>query len=76
MSTNDADCRKIEEAFRKAVKVFDESGVRVLLYHFEEKYGIHFEPPCPSVEEIETALYDMAGPASDLIISRMRSFLR
>lgn len=76
MAASDADCKKIEEAFRKAVKVFDESAIRVLLFHFEEKYGIRFEPPCPSVEDIETALYDIAGPASDLIVSRMRSFLR
>jgi hypothetical protein len=69
-------CKKIEEALKKALTTFDEPAVRVLLYHLEEKYRIRFEPPCSSVEEIEAALSDIAGSASDLVISRMRSFLR
>ncbi|AIF82104.1 hypothetical protein NTE_00020 [Candidatus Nitrososphaera evergladensis SR1] len=76
MSISDAgDCKKIEEALKKALNTFDESAVRVLFYHLAEKYRIRFEPPCSSVEEIEAALFDIAGPASDLVISRMRSFL-
>lgn len=74
--SNAGDCKKIEEALKKAVGAFDKSAARVLLYHLEEKYRIRFEPPCSSVEEIEAALFDIAGPASDLVVSRMRAFLR
>ena len=70
------DCDKIEQAFKNAVRVFDESAVRVLLYHLEEKYHMRFEPPCPKLEEIEAALHDIAGPAADVIIVRIRAFLR
>ncbi|UVS68308.1 hypothetical protein [Nitrososphaera viennensis] len=77
MSIYDAgNCKKIEEALKEALSTFDKPAVRVLLYHLEEKYHIRFEPPCSSVEEIEAALFDIAGPASDLVVSRMRSFLR
>lgn len=77
MPENEADCKKIEEAFRNATKVFDESAVRVLMYHLEESYDIRIgSSPCSSIEEIESALFDITGNASDLILSRMRSFLR
>jgi hypothetical protein len=74
---NETDCKKIEQAFLKATKVFDESAVRVLMYHLEDKYHVHIgSAPCSSVEQIYAALLDIAGSAADLLISRMRSFLR
>ncbi|HEU4985057.1 MAG TPA: hypothetical protein VFT58_05405 [Nitrososphaera sp.] len=77
MSISDAgDCKKIEDALKRTLDTFEAPAVRVLLYHLAEKYHIRFEPPCSSVEEIEAALFDIAGPASDLVVSRMRSFLR
>jgi hypothetical protein len=74
--SNAGDCKKIEEALKKALETFDAPAVRVLLYHLAEKYHVRFEPPCSSAKEIEAALFDIAGPASDLVVSRMRSFLR
>lgn len=72
-----SDCGKIEDAFRNATKVFDEPAVPVLMYHLEERYGIRIgSAPCSSVEDIEAALLDIAGSAADLLIARMRSFLR
>jgi hypothetical protein len=70
------DCKKIEEALKRALETFEPPATRVLLYHLAERYHISFEPPCSSMEEIEAALFDIAGPASDLVVSRMRSFLR
>lgn len=77
MPENEDDCKKIEQAFLQATKVFDDSAVRVLIFHLEEKYHVHIGcAPCSSVEEIYTALLDIAGSAADLLISRMRSNLR
>ena len=57
-------------------KFFEKSTAMVLRYHLEDKYGIRFEAPCSTLEEIETALRDITGPASELIINKMREFLR
>lgn len=77
MPKKEVECRKIEKAFRKATKVFGDSVVQLLIYHLEEKYGVHIgSAPCSSVEEIEAALTDVAGGAADILISRMRTFLR
>lgn len=77
MSGDEAECRSIDAAFVQAMRVFDESAVRVLKFHLEEKYGIRIGTcPCSNVEEIEAALREIAGIASDLLISRMRAFLR
>jgi hypothetical protein len=80
MTINEKDeCKKIEEAFMKAMKVFDESAVRVLVSQLEEKYNIRLgSVPCSSLAEIEAALLCIAGVGSDLetLTSRIRSFLR
>jgi hypothetical protein len=78
MTINDKDeCKKIEEAFLKAMKVFDDSAVRVLVSQLEEKYSVRIgSEPCSSVAEIEAALFDIAGVGADLLTSRIRSFLR
>lgn len=77
MPAEQADCKKIEAAFMKAMHAFDEQSIRVLLFHLEERYGIRIgSSPCASLEEIEAGLTEIAGVASDILISRMRSFLR
>jgi hypothetical protein len=77
MPKQEVECRKIESAFRNATKVFDDSVVELLLYHLEKKYCVRIGPaPCSSVEEIEAALSDVLGGAADILISRMRAFLR
>lgn len=76
MPTNDCKyCDKLEFAFAKSTTFFDKSTVMVLRYHLEDRYGIRFEAPCSTLEEIENALRDITGPASELIINRMREFL-
>lgn len=77
MYSSEDECRRIDAAFTQAMRAFDESAVRVLKFHLEEKYGIRIGVcPCSSVEEIEVALTEIAGVASDILVSRMRSFLR
>jgi hypothetical protein len=77
MPSDDASCKKLEDAFVQAMRAFDESAVRVLKFHLEERYGIKIGAcPCSSIEEIEAALTEIAGVGSDILISRMRSFMR
>jgi hypothetical protein len=77
MSSDEAECKRIEAAFAQAMRAFDESAVRVLQFHLEEKYGIKIgSKPCASLEEIEATLTEIAGVAADILISRMRAFLR
>ena len=71
------ECKKVEEALRKAAVVFGENTINVLIYQLEKKYNIKIgSPPCASLDEIEKALFDIAGDGADLFISRMRSFMR
>lgn len=71
------ECKKIEEAFMTAMKVFDQSAIMVLVSQLEERYNIRLgSAPCSTLAEIEAALFDIAGVGSDLLISRLRSFLR
>ena len=73
----ESECRRLEEAFWQAMKVFDASTTRLLISEMEDKYGIHIGmPPCSSAEEIEKALIKITDVGPDLIISRMREFLR
>jgi hypothetical protein len=77
MPADEAECRRIEVAFVQAMRAFDEPAVQILKFHLEEKYGIRIGVcPCSTLEEIEAALTEIAGVASDLLISRMRAFLR
>jgi hypothetical protein len=78
MPLNGADeCTKIEVAFRKTMSIYGENTARVLLFQLEEKYDIRIgSTPCASLEEIEAALFDIAGVGADILISRMRSFMR
>ena len=73
----ESECRRLEEAFRLAMRVFDASTTRLLISELEDKYDVHIgEPPCSSLEEIERALVEVTDVGADLIISRMREFLR
>ena len=78
MPLNSADeCKKVEEALRKAAMVSEENTINVLKYQLEERYNVKIgSPPRASLDEIEKALFDIAGDGADLFISRMRSFMR
>lgn len=77
MPSDEAECKKIEAAFAQAMRAFDEPAVQVLKFHLEERYGIRIGTyPCSTLEEIEAALTEIAGVAADLLISRMRAFMR
>jgi hypothetical protein len=77
MRSDESECKKIEAAFFQAMRAFDEPAVQVLKFHLEEKYGIRIGVcPCSTLEEIEVVLTEIAGVAADLLISRMRAFMR
>lgn len=78
MPVNDAsECKKIAEAFEKATKVFDPNTTLLLRSLLEERCGLKIgSPPCSTLEEIEAAMTEIAGTGADLLISRMRSFMR
>jgi hypothetical protein len=78
MSVNAAkkeNCRRLEQALMEALRPFGEQGVRLLMSQLDEKYHIRFVPPCPTMDQIEAALLDIAGPATAAIVSRMRSYI-
>ena len=72
------DCKTKKEALKYALSVFGENASRLLISQLEDKYRLIVDgsTPCSSLEEIEGALLDIAGPTADLIISRMHTFLR
>jgi hypothetical protein len=72
------DCRTKHMALNHALSVFGENAARLLISQLEDKYRLIIDgsTPCSSLEDIEQALLDIAGPSSDLIIARMRAFLR
>ncbi len=78
MPTSDpVECAKIAKAFDRATDVFEKYSARLLRSILEEKHGIQIGTcPCSTLEEIEAALFEIAGVAADLLVSRMRSFAR
>ena len=72
------DCKTKQNALNHALSVFGENAARLLISQLEDKYRliVNGTTPCSSLEDIEHALFDIAGPSSDLIIARMRAFLR
>ncbi|MEO9294209.1 MAG: hypothetical protein ABI347_01250 [Nitrososphaera sp.] len=72
------DCATKRNALNYALGVFGKDASRLLISQLEDKYKLIIDgsTPCSSLEEIEQALFDIAGPSSDLIIARMHAFLR
>lgn len=78
VNTEDAGyCTRLEKALREAMSVFGEDSVTATIMALTSKYGIKIgKPPCSSIEDIERALAEITGTGADIIVSRMRSFLR
>ena len=76
--TKSADyCKGLEKALREAMNVFGEDSANATIMALTSKYGIKIgKPPCSSIEDIEKALAEITGTGADIIVSRMRSFLR
>jgi hypothetical protein len=59
------ECAKIAEAFERATKAFGQDTARLLRSLLEEKHGIRIGTcPCSTLEEIEAALFELAGVAA------------
>lgn len=71
-------CKEKREALEKALGVFGENAYKLLVSVLEDDYKLVIDgsTPCSSVEDIEKAIFDIAGSSADLIISRMNAFLR
>lgn len=70
-------CARLEKALREAMSVFGEDSTTATIMALQNKYGVRIgKPPCSSIEEIEKALAEITGTDADIIVSRMRSFLR
>jgi hypothetical protein len=70
-------CTRLEKALREAMSVFGEDSATATIMALQSKYGIRIgNPPCSSIDEIEKALAEITGTGADIIVSRMRSFLR
>ncbi|MEM2140335.1 MAG: hypothetical protein QXJ74_01045 [Nitrososphaera sp.] len=70
-------CTRLERALREAMGVFGEDSVDAMIMALQNKYGLRIgKPPCSSIEEIESALSEITGTGADIIVSRMRAFLR
>lgn len=71
------DCRTKHMALNHALSVLGENAARLLISQLEDRYRriIDGSTPCSSLEDIEQAILDIAGPSSDLIIVRICAFL-
>lgn len=72
------DCKTKRAALKHALSIFGEDASRLFISQLEDKYKLIVDggTPCSSVEDIDNAIMDIAGPSADLIISRMHSYLR
>ena len=70
-------CIALEGALRQAISIFGDQAAEALILALKERYNIRLgQAPCSSVEEIFEALADLSGPGADILVSRIRSFLR
>lgn len=78
VDTSSADyCASLEKALLETLGIFGEDSAKATVIVLKTRYGIRLgSPPCSSIEEIERALAEITGTGADIIISRMRSFLR
>lgn len=79
-STNSGDdsyCIALEGALRHSISIFGDQAAEALILALKERYNIRLgQAPCSSIEEIFEALTDLSGPGADILVSRIRSFLR
>jgi hypothetical protein len=62
---------------RQAISIFGDQAAEALILALKERYNIRLgQTPCSSVEEIFEALADLSGQGADILVSRIRSFLR
>jgi hypothetical protein len=70
-------CAGVEKALREAMGVFGDDSMEATIMVLKNKYGIRLgNPPCSSITEIENALAEITGTGADIIVSRLRSFMR
>lgn len=69
-------CENIREALREETVVRGEAAWKSIALQLQTVYGIRLDPPCSTVQDVENALVDLLGTSADLIVVRMRSFLR
>lgn len=76
--TSSADyCAALEKALLKTMEIFGPDSAQAMVMALQTRYGIKLgSPPWSSIEEIERALAEITGTGADIIISRMRSFMR
>ena len=69
-------CKELEMAFLSAASILGDSATEALVFVLKDRYRIRFVgPPCSSMEEIEAALVDISGVASEILACRMRTYL-
>lgn len=71
-------CERLETALRQAAMIFGEPIVEALMTALREQYGVRIGPgslPCSSMEEIESALTQIAGSGAEILMKRMRDVL-
>jgi hypothetical protein len=70
-------CKELERALRQAASIFGDYAAEALILALKERYGIKLgQAPCSPIDDIAKALCDISGPGADILISRVRSFLR
>ena len=76
-SGDDGYCIALESALRQAISIFGDQAAEALILALKERYNIRLgQAPCSSIEEITEALADLSGPGADILVSRIRAFLR
>lgn len=70
------ECTKIQSALRNAAIVMGDGVWESIEKQLQIVYRLRLDPPCSAVDEIEKALVDLLGTSADLIVVRMRSFMR
>lgn len=71
------DCKTKRDALDYALLFLDDNTSRLLISTLEEKYHliINGSTPCSAIEDIEKALFDIAGVGAELIITRLHTYL-
>lgn len=71
------DCKTKRDALDYALEFVGETTARLLISALEDKHGliINGSTPCSAIEDIEKALYEIAGAGAEPILTRMHDFL-
>lgn len=70
------DCTRIQGALRNAAIVMGDGVWESIEKQLQVAFHLRLDPPCSTVGEIEKALVELLGSSADLIVVRMRAFLR